>query len=324
MMNGDGAVVQPQFAAAAHPARRAASRFAVVRGLSRDTCIKLILTAGLVVLTSVLVVRLQLEFPLADLVKPLASLSLLIACTLYYRRRGEVRFVLCFASLAQLLAFVAGYTVLMYVMATAAAPLADAPLAAFDAACGVEVPALRAWAAAHPFTEVLLNLAYDTVLYQLALIVIILGLLGDRRPLESFVLQFALAALFTLVVFRFLPAEGPFSTYGFEPSSSQAHYLDHLRTLRNGERRLVSFEGAEGLITFPSFHVTWAMLLTLGYRHRRWLFVPFALLNALVVVSTMTTGWHYFADVLGGLTVGLAAWGVSAALGRWLYARDAV
>jgi len=27
----------------------------------------------------------------------------------------------------------------------------------------------------------------------------------------------------------------------------------------------------------------------------------------LVIVSTMTTGWHYFADVLGGLTVGLLA-----------------
>ncbi|HEV3006962.1 MAG TPA: phosphatase PAP2 family protein [Pirellulales bacterium] len=320
MANGNGAAVRPPTAAATRPARAVSSRFSWARGLSRDAAIKISLTAGLVLLTSVLVVRQRLEFPPADLVKPLGFLSALVGAAAYYRRRGEARFVLCLVSLAQVLAFVACYTVLMYVTATAASPLADGPLAAFDAACGLEVPAVRAWAGAHPFAEILLGLAYDTLLYQLALIVIILGLLGDQRPLESFVVQFALGALLTLVVFRFLPAEGPFSAYGFEPSASQARYLEHLRALRSGERRLVSFEGAEGLITFPSFHVTWAMLLTLGYRHRRWLFVPFAVLNTLVVASTMTTGWHYFADVLGGLAVGFASWGAAAAMGRWIYA----
>jgi hypothetical protein len=38
-----------------------------------------------------------------------------------------------------------------------------------------------------------------------------------------------------------------------------------------------------------------------------------------VIVSTMTTGWHYFADVLGGLAVGLLAVGGAHWATPWLY-----
>jgi membrane-associated phospholipid phosphatase len=300
-------------------ATRLSAALAGLGNLSRDTALKMSITAGMITLTVALVKGLRLEFPLADLAKPLGFLTLLVACAGYYRRRGETRIVLCLVSLAQVLAFVACYTVLMYVTAAAALPLVDRPLAAFDAACGLQVPDVRAWAAAHPTIHLVLGWAYDTLLYQLALIVIVLGLLGDRRPLESFVLRFMLGALLTLILFLFLPAEGPFSTYGFEPSESQTRYLEHFRSLRSGERRLVSFEGAEGLITFPSFHATWALLLALGYRHRPVLFAPLAALNAMVIVSTMTTGWHYFADVLGGLTVGVLAIGSAYWATPWLY-----
>jgi len=110
-----------------------------------------------------------------------------------------------------------------------------------------------------------------------------------------------LAALATLVLFAFFPAEGPFGKYGLAPSVVQQHYLEHFYGLRGGGWRQFSFADAEGLVTFPSFHPVWAIFLFLAVRRRRWwIAVPAAVLNAAVILSTMTTGWHYLADVSAG------------------------
>ena len=55
-------------------------------------------------------------------------------------------------------------------------------------------------------------------------------------------------------------------------------------------------------MAFPSFHVIWAVLITVATR-RQLVFYPTAFLNALVVASTVNTDMHYFTDVLGGLAV---------------------
>jgi PAP2 superfamily len=44
------------------------------------------------------------------------------------------------------------------------------------------------------------------------------------------------------------------------------------------------------------------VLLIAAFRGR-WLFWPIAVLNSLVLLSCVTTGMHYFVDVLGGLIV---------------------
>ena len=250
----------------------------------------------------------SLEVPPRDLVPPAALLLALAGMAAYYRRRDEAAFVLSLTALGQIVAFVTCFIVLMYAVATFARPLVDQPLAAFDAWCGVTVPAVRQWAAAHPLVDLLLNFAYDTLLYQTALVLIVLGLTGDRAALEGFIASFMVSALVSLSLFALFPAEGPFVTYGLEPSLDQAQFLDHFRALRDGTRTLATYRGAEGLITFPSYHVAWAIVITWSLRHcRRPLFVTVFGLNLLVIASTMTTGWHYFADVLGGTAVAAAS-----------------
>ena len=246
----------------------------------------------------------SLEVPPRDLLPPAGLLAVLMGLAAYYRRRREAAFVLSLTSLAQTVAFVTCFIVLMYAVATSARPLIDTQLAAFDAWCGITVPVVREWSAAHPLFNLLLNFAYDTLLYQTALVLIALGLAGDRSALEGFLASFMLSALTSLVLFVLFPAEGPFVTYGLNPSLDQAQFLDHFRALRDGTRTLVTYRGAEGLITFPSFHVAWAITITWSLRNcRRSLFLTVLTLNLLVIVSTMSTGWHYFADVLGGTVV---------------------
>jgi membrane-associated phospholipid phosphatase len=64
-----------------------------------------------------------------------------------------------------------------------------------------------------------------------------------------------------------------------------------------------TWRGAEGLISFPSFHTAWAILLALALRRWRVAFLLSSILNAAVVAATLTTGWHYASDVLGGALV---------------------
>ena len=47
----------------------------------------------------------------------------------------------------------------------------------------------------------------------------------------------------------------------------------------------------------------WAVLLTAAFWGRGWTFYPIAVLNLAVLVSTVTTGMHYYTDVLAGLAI---------------------
>ena len=85
----------------------------------------------------------------------------------------------------------------------------------------------------------------------------------------------------------------------------------------------ISLQQAEGLITFPSFHSTWAILLALSCWHRRWLFGLSAALNGMVLIATLTTGWHYLADVFAGIIVAAVAIAVCHWLARWVYRPEA-
>ena len=63
------------------------------------------------------------------------------------------------------------------------------------------------------------------------------------------------------------------------------------------------------IIAFPSFHAIWAMSIVVFAYQRKLLFYVLLVLNILVVISAVTLGWHYLADVLGAvifLSVSLA------------------
>lgn len=278
--------------------------------MSRDSRIKWTLI-GLTVCAAAALIRVEgLHFPPLDAISPLVLAALLGGCGYYYyHRRGEESFVACLNALLHITLYTAAYSVLMYAAAAHNRPLVDDWLMGCDALARVHLPDIVAWSADHPRIEALLRVAYNSLLWQTPLVIVVLGFSGDRKALEQFVLQFMLGTWLCAVVFCLWPAAGPFTGYGFAPSATQAVYLQHLHELRDGVRTLVTWRGAEGLITFPSFHTTWALLLAWSVRRHAVVFVVSAVLNAGVIVATMTTGRNYFTDVLGGavLAVGVIA-----------------
>lgn len=268
--------------------------------MSRDSAEKLGAILLTVAIAAGLMVRAGLHFPPADLLNPLGLAGLLALTAWYYRRRSVDAFVLPLTALLQITLYTACISVLMYAAGTIGRPFIDDWLVASDRICGVSVAAVKHWTDAHPAVRSVLQWSYNSLLWQTPLLIIVLGFGGERLRLEGFVRQFMLGTLACALVFALWPAQGPFVAYGYEPSPTQSVYLQHLAELRDGTRTVISWRGAEGIITFPSFHTCWAILLAWGFQGHRFLRAPGILLNLLVVASTMTTGWHYFADVLGG------------------------
>jgi hypothetical protein len=178
-------------------------------------------------------------------------------------------------------------------------PEVDPWLAASDAALGIHVPTLTAWTGSHPIVARVLIFSYFSLLPQFALPILAFGLFyRDRKGLWEYIFHFHFCLAVTLLGVALLPAACAFSYYGFESLIDQTHFIDHFTRLRSGTFTELRVNDIEGMISFPSFHVAGGLMVTWAFRgHRRW-FAALAVLNTLLIASTMLTGAHYGIDVV--------------------------
>lgn len=234
------------------------------------------------------------------------------AVPLYWHRKG--RFALRDSSLTVLWAAVL-WIALPFPVDVAgrlgrAFPLRDAFFARLDAHLGVNIAALAHWAAQHWMGRAV-NAGYALLTPLLVVAFLLPGLTGKATAVKRLLVGNLLAFAVGLPLFACLPAVGPWYGEHFAPSPAQVRCQADVLKLREPgpyEHR------PAGVICFPSFHVMWAILCAqaLGcFRRLRW---PAWAVAALIVASTMTSGWHYLTDVLGGFA--LAA--VALAAARWI------
>ncbi len=286
--------------------------------MKRDTLLKLILIAGTLCVGLLLMLWNGLTLSTDEIVFPMQPLCVVAPFALFFRVKKNDKFGSTAFALITLLAFSPCLTVMIYAGTPLYSPLIDSWLMQSDAALGISLPAIVQWAEQHSAINSFLQIVYDSVFLQTISIIFLLGLLGDRIQLNRFVLQFMLSVTLISIIYFFLPAVGPFEAYGYTPSVSQARYLEHFHGFRNGSLTNISLISFEGMITFPSFHTTWAILLMAAMWHRKWLFIPALLLNLCVIAATLTTGWHYGTDVIaGGVVAAIVIWG-SVTLQHWL------
>jgi membrane-associated phospholipid phosphatase len=273
--------------------------------LGADTRTMLRLTLATLAATAGLIVAKGLVFPLVDVWQPLGICTLLLASAAFYQVvRPAPNFVLVLKALAALVGFSTVYTMLMYALATGGRPLADPLLAQADGLLGLSAPAVVTWINDRPTLALVMRVIYFSLIPQTILAIVWLGLSNDRAHLDKFLVRFMLASLITAMGFALWPAKGTYGgVYQLPIPPFCVRCAADLDALRSGARTLITWRGTEGLITFPSVHTIWAVLLIAAFSGRRYLFAPIAVLNLLVVVSTVTTGMHYFIDVLGGFAV---------------------
>ena len=140
----------------------------------------------------------------------------------------------------------------------------------------------------------MLYFIYFSVIPQTIFVLVWLGFRNDER-LSLFLYRFMICGLVTAACFYFVPALGTSRT---NPTVWNIDPLRDLLALRSGALTTVRWQAVEGIVTFPSFHAIWAILLILALP--TW---PIVVLNVLMVISTVTSGGHYVIDVVAGILV---------------------
>lgn len=213
---------------------------------------------------------------------------------------------------------------LVWVAARTPIALLDLRLASFDHSIGLETNMAVQFVGFHPRVAKVLDVIY-VLMIPFSLAALIVSVFeGKREPAQRLVIAYAVAALTTIAVFALYPAAGPWTVYPFKASADQLLVQSTLALLKTSGPLRQDIAHC-GLVAFPSFHVAQCILTAIAFWHSRWLRVPAAILAILMCISTVTTGWHYVIDVIGGLTVATFAQIVAVWVFRqWVQTKPAV
>jgi len=298
------------FAAASAEAPRQSAAAAVRHAVNPVARRAIVLQAVLLGLTAPLYRLLGISIRWSSAMIPALVLALLTGIWLIYvlapSRRGRIAFAepLLAMLLLAMLTNIVGPA--QYVAVALRMPTVDAWLAAGDAALGLHVPAMTEWTSVHPAVARTLILAYFSLLPQFAAPILAFGVFyPDRQQLWEYIFHFHFCLVATLLGVALLPAACAFSYYGFDSLIDQTRFVAHFTSLRAGTFHELRFNDIEGMISFPSFHVAGALMVTWAFRGRPGWLAALTVLNTALVASTVLTGAHYGVDVVA--TVALFA-----------------
>lgn len=258
----------------------------------------------------------RLKFSNNEFVGAAAFIVVMCGGSGFYRHiRPDQRIERMFRSAVELFLLSVLTGSLSYAAATFNYPLTDQLLHSWDLAIGFDWRACLDLLNEHPHANTALVFAYDSMQPQLVVVVILLALTRLNKVLDTFLLAFGVSAAVAVFVSGLMPAMSPLIYYGILPSDHPSitlavpmEFAQHTTALRDGSLRLFQMSGAQGLVTFPSFHSCCAVLLALAFWQ-----VPYArwgglMLNGLMLVSVPVEGSHYLVDVLAGVVLAFSSW----------------
>ncbi len=156
----------------------------------------------------------------------------------------------------------------------------------------------------HPDLSYFFFQIYNTLVPLSFFSMLILPWISESKARE-FVLLTSISSFLGLFIYFFLPAIGPMASYHYALNSSELALFKHVNLLRKDGAASQLF--LTGDISFPSFHTIIALLATWVWRDYKIIFIPLSLLSVLIIFSTLSTGWHYLSDVLGGILISLVS-----------------
>lgn len=243
------------------------------------------------------------------------ALVLVSFCVVYTKFRPDERIARLFSGICELLLASIAAGALSYAATSLGLPLWDATFDSWDKAIGFDWHYWLNLLNDHPDINAILGAAYRSMIPQLLLIIMFLAGFGELKALDRFLLAYTIAACVTAIFCAVMPALSPIVHYGItiadHPNITLAvprEFQEHTLALRSGEMNVLELSGAQGVVTFPSFHTICAVLLSLAFWHApyvRWLGLA---LNFLMLVSIPIQGSHYIVDVFAGIAVALLCW----------------
>jgi membrane-associated phospholipid phosphatase len=180
-----------------------------------------------------------------------------------------------------------------------------------DRALGFQWPAAYVFVAQRPWLDALMAWAYAAYGW---LPFLVFGLLYRARRIDHlyrYVLANSLALVPTIAIFWLVPARAAFAFYhdALAPLAPPLPDYDAvIDGLRDGSLSAIDLTQLNGLITFPSFHASMAVLFVwAGWPGARLWRGPLVVVNALMWLSAVPVGGHYGVDLIGGTVIAVSA-----------------
>ena len=113
----------------------------------------------------------------------------------------------------------------------------------------------------------------------------------------------------TLAIFPFCPALGGYLHHGIPREATHVlvtaawQHWDILDAARNGSLRFFSSEVIGGIVTFPSFHTSAAVLLAWAFWPMPFVRWAALIVNVAMLASSVIIGGHYVVDIFAGVGV---------------------
>lgn len=256
----------------------------------------------------------DIEFSPAGTLKMLsgvvgAGIPLLIYGTVRYDRN----IVAALSAVLLIIGFSAAAAPLSYLVATLGLPQWDNALLRWDRALGLDWRAYLDWVNNRPLIGLMFTLTYQSLMSQMIVICLVLGLGGRHFELRVFTLAVVMSGMVCVLISALMPAMAMYVQLGLKPhdfpnlapAAAYVH-VEHILSLRDGTFRVFSLDTAEGIITFPSYHASLAVIFMAALWSVRWLRWPGVVLNLLVIAATPIDGGHYFVDVGAGIAIAAA------------------
>jgi hypothetical protein len=228
------------------------------------------------------------------------------------RRDPQVMFVL--GSTAQVVLVTVVMSPLTYVAAAANFPLQDANLLAIDRALGLDWRGYVVFVNDHPGLAAALSYGYTMIRWPIFAIPVVLAAAHRYVRIQEFTFAFAVALIVTTIVSALVPAIGVYQEIGLDPATLASleprAYLDQVRDLapvREGVLRQLDLFGLAGIVTFPSFHASSAVLYAWALWPVRWIRPIAVVANVAMLASTPIDGGHYFIDLAAGVAIAVLA-----------------
>ena len=241
-----------------------------------------------------------------------------VGCTIaaFYwsiRLRGGAMPLQILGATGQLLLIAALCTPLTYVAASANLPMQDTALTALDDALHLDWRVYFHWMTGSHALVTAAVFSYAMITWPAVGVPVVLGFARRYRRLQEFILAVALSLIATTLISILVPAMGTYDFFHIAPDpalftpGSYLQQVHDLPLIRSGALRDLDLAKLTGIVTFPSFHASAAILYIWAFWSARWTRVAALFICGAMLIATPLIGGHYFIDLVAGVAVAAAA-----------------
>lgn len=182
---------------------------------------------------------------------------------------------------------------------TTSFPLIDPYLLAFDEALGFSTGTLLNWSAAHPLFFNAFLFSYAFVVIEIFLVPVMLVCFKDYRRIQIYFILLLGSNILGIVIYYCFPSIGPFFLI------QNSHYLAIFSKITQQyieiHQHIQPSVNCAGMVSCPSLHILWILIITYGLWPYRWLLIPLSVFNIIAALATVCLGYHYLADVVASI-----------------------